>query len=1065
MDVPGVADLVLVALERAGADGPSAALTATTIADTIDLPETMAARVSLLSTLSTMESDGLVDPVSTDGGDPGAYALTASGRGRARTSLDRYESASVTAHAGGERVEGSLTDVADRFGLDLVTAMARLSPGGEVTVEATLEPAFVDRVAEREAVDRLLEAAADGEPTLFVIEGEAGIGKTTLFRECRSMAADRGFETLVGQADPDRSDPYHALTDALPWAIEHLEEAPVPTSDSASVTTQSLEDAVAIRYGAIGDELRDRASDRPIFLGIEDLQWADAATLSVLASLLEGIESVPIAVVLTVRSDASADESIVAALTDAAACESTVRHLDPFGREAVGELIERRVGRRGVPEACLDAIYEHTGGVGLFVEETVDDLLDRGVIDPQRGTYPESLADIPLPSVVESTIRGRLDRLDDRTRGVLEVAAVAGTTVDVETLRVVSADASAHLNDQAHLLVDGRVWERLDEERYRFASHVLRSTVLETLDTDRRASLEQRVADHLAEAPDPPHAELARRYDRAGEPESALEHAMDAGEAALDVFAHEDAIDAFQHALGLARDLDRDAATIEALESLAQVYQIGGEYTSAHTHLEYVRNHTDDVDRVRRTYASQARMDTDVGEVERAIEFVDRGLELDGPVSTAYVGLLDALASVQFQRGDFREAIATARYQYDLADRLDDARMKGLASFQIGRCRRQVGQPERAVESLEAARDLLEPLDEPVALADCLTDLGISYITIGRFDEGVAAMDRCRDVAEDAGAVGMVINSLNNLGVHAIGRGDWEQAREQFDRLHDLATRVGNDRMRIIALSNEGVIDLLSTDVQQARETFETALSLSRSIGHDHQSTFGRVNLAQAEVLAGRFDRADRYATEALERAQADGYVRAEADAMRMQGVVARDRGDVERAVERIRDGLQRARESENTVEISKAATDLAKALVAIGEIEAALERCDEAEANVPDGYRIDRLGLRATRARALTAAGDPEGPDALRSVLEEAIEIDHAQVELQVRRDLAWLALESGDRSVAIDHLDRGYALAQRTRTYSDREWYEAAIQAVEAGCSAADLQPLCGPFEASRG
>ncbi|WP_247730846.1 ATP-binding protein [Halovivax limisalsi] len=1060
MDVPDVDDLVLAALERTGATESAPALSATAIADAIDLPETMAARVSLLSTLSAMASDGSIEVRSTDGDDPDAYALTARGRSRARTVLDRYESASVTARGDDERVEGTLSEIADRFGLDLVTAMARLAPGGEVTVEATLESAFVDRKGERETAERLLEAVEGGESTLFVVEGEAGIGKTTLFRECRSMAADRGFETLVGRADPDRSDPYHAITDAVPWAIEHLDGATVPTSATAA-TNRSLDDAVAVRYGAIADELRERASDRPIFLGIEDLQWADAASLSLLASLLEGLESAPIAVALTGRIDESADESLVADLIDAAACEATVCELEPFGREDVRELIERRVGRRGVPEACLDAIYEHTGGVALFVEETVDDLLDRGVIDPQRGTYPESLADVPLPTVVESTIRDRLDRLDGGTRRVLEAAAVAGTTVSLSTLRAVLESDPAQLHDQAQLLVDGRVWERLDEGTYRFASHVLRSTVLETLDPDRRASLERRVADHIVDGSEPPHAELARRYDRAGEPERALDHAMAAGEAALDVYAHEDAVDAYQHALGLARDLNRDAEAIEALESLALVYRLGGEYESAHTHLEYVRSHADDPDRVRRTYASQAIMDTDVGEMERAIEFADRGLALDGPRSTAYVQLLDVLASVQFQRGDLREAIATARYQYELAERLDDTLSMGRASFHIGRSQRQLGRAERAVESLEAARALLEPLDEPVHLGDCLNELGISYITTDRFDAGVAAMERCEDLAAETGEVRLAIRALNNLGVHALSRGDWEHARERFDRLHELAARVGNDRMRIIALSNEGVIDLETTDVEQARETFETALELSRSIGHDHQSTFARINLAQTEVLADRLDRADRYATEALERARADEYVRTEADAMRMQGAIARERGDFERAVDRQREALERARESENSMEISKAARDLAESLVAVGEAETALELCDEAAEHVPDGFRIDRLTLEATRARALSAAGDSEGPETLRSVLEEAIEIDLAQVELQLRRDLAWLALESGDRSAAIDHLERGSALAERMRTARHREWFDAALRAVEDGCAADALRPLSGPFE----
>src|SRR6056297_1057503 len=133
------------------------------------------------------------------------------------------------------------------------------------------------------------------------------------------------------------------------------------------------------------------------------------------------------------------------------------------------------------------------------------------------------------------------------------------------------------VRERIELLLHGGIWVRDGDDRIRFRSEVLRSTALSSMADDRRRALHGRVAASLADDEANPSATVASHYERAGELERALECYRQAAADATTVYAHDVAVNHYERALWLARELDRDDAILDILEALGELHATRGE--------------------------------------------------------------------------------------------------------------------------------------------------------------------------------------------------------------------------------------------------------------------------------------------------------------------------------------------------------------------------------------------------------------------------------------------------------------------------------------------------------
>ncbi|MEU6074190.1 AAA family ATPase [Micromonospora sp. NPDC047074] len=390
-----------------------------------------------------------------------------------------------------------------------------------------------------------LRAAVAAPPSLVLVEGEAGIGKSRLVAEAFAAPDLAGTRRLVGQCEllqeplplsplldafrlagpdlalsPPSNPVIGALAALLPEIAEHLPAPPPALADQMAERHRVFRAAVA---------LLDHLS--PLVLVLEDVHWADGGTQDFLA-FLAAYQPTELSVVLTVRSGAG-PLPIREAFARAPAGPARSISLAPLSLPEVAQFASG-ILRADVPAAFATSLYEKTGGIPFVVEEvlrTLPEHLPAGEI-PGR---PDALADLAVPTVLRDVLLQRLAALDHEAQEILRAAAVIGMTPDEKILAEVAGHGPAEV---AAALAQAQAAGLLHEHDggCRFRHRLAWQIVYESVATPSRRWLHLKTARALQATAGPrPVARLAHHFRLAG---SAVEFVTNAEAAADTALAH-----------------------------------------------------------------------------------------------------------------------------------------------------------------------------------------------------------------------------------------------------------------------------------------------------------------------------------------------------------------------------------------------------------------------------------------------------------------------------------------------------------------------------------------------
>lgn len=423
-----------------------------------------------------------------------------------------------------------------------------------------LSPSVVSRERELAAFDAGLASARAGTPTVMLVSGEAGIGKSALVRTFGERARQRGARVLVGHCGNTQGRrPFGPILEILADLKQPLPDLPLST------TSDLIDDARRYRmYESILAILAASSEERALVLCIEDLHLADAATLELLQYLAAKTRRKVILIVATYRSDElhrthPLNDTIAALARGRLADDVPLRALTGDG---TGALIKAALRLKAPPAAQLSrAIHRRAAGNPFFVEEVLGALVQRGDLTWREGGWvwtPESI-DVAIPSSVRAAVMERLRPLSQPTRRALEVAAVIGEQFSFELLRNVSGLSEAELNEAIRASIDAQVIveeSRSATDTYSYRHQLTREVVLGELLQRERRQLHKAVGRALEEIGDPEHdaEDLAYHFDAAGDEPRALRYHQMAGEQAVRSYAFARGAEHFQRVLDLTPD-------------------------------------------------------------------------------------------------------------------------------------------------------------------------------------------------------------------------------------------------------------------------------------------------------------------------------------------------------------------------------------------------------------------------------------------------------------------------------------------------------------------------------
>lgn len=373
-------------------------------------------------------------------------------------------------------------------------------------VPTTVAPAAVAGTSAAERVEvfgradesgRILAAAqavAGGTGRVVVINGQAGIGKSALASDAIAALTPGGFAVAWARcAETAGSAPFG------PWAriARQLESAGAVAGLTTALATHADDDgaqALARTHAEVATALRSAA--RPIAVVVDDLQWADSATLALIELLAGEVQLLPLLLVATVRDAGMVAAPLADCLTELTRSPGMVRvALGGLTSEAVYDWMAAEHGE-AIARRAADSVQARTDGNPFFVRELLALLRGDGRLDEAERSVAA-----PVPAGVQDVVRRRTSRLAPATQQMLSTAAVIGRRFDSAVLAaVVGAPVATVVDGLAEAEDAGLVSADLDQPGVFTFSHALVSEALSAeISPARRGRVHASIATALAD--------------------------------------------------------------------------------------------------------------------------------------------------------------------------------------------------------------------------------------------------------------------------------------------------------------------------------------------------------------------------------------------------------------------------------------------------------------------------------------------------------------------------------------------------------------------------------------
>ena len=718
-------------------------------------------------------------------------------------------------------------------------------------VDELLDPdaTFVGRRHERDQLDRLFQTASQGRRQLVLIGGEPGIGKSALAAAVARRVEASGGTVLYGHCLEGTGAPYQPFVEALEHWVSHAPEAllndhvfhfggelsrlvpvlarRVPGADAAA--TSDVDTERYLTFTATDGLLSRISVERPVLLVIEDLHWADAATLQLLRHLMSRSQRTPMLVLGTFRSSETTTDHPLSDTVAALWRESTVTRIDLGGltSQDIEELCQVYAGggvyRHELPVLAEELRHE-TGGNAFFVCELLRWMAESGALavpvgEPAAGTAAGARSRMS-PGLRDVSVQ-RVHRLGTKVERVLVLAAVIGSQFNLQTLARVSDVEPEPLLELLDRAVRSSILRAVEHDGFVFAHGLIRRALYEGLQPARRGRLHARVAAALEDGSVQPVVSgvVAQHFLAAGDQESALRWTERAGYDAFATVAPDDAAIWFRHACDLLAQLHPEESLRLADLTLQRgvALLLAGDPTYRDVLL--------DAAAIARSAGDGRRMA--LAALANTRGYYSAAGQIDHDRVGVLLGSLDLVGEGDIQlRARLTAALCS---ETAFGTPLDDRR--ALAE-QAKAAARSLGDPRTIVEVNNA---VIEALRYPTELGQRLEDTAVA----------MELAEKLHDPSAVFWAAGNRMRTLMEAG--QVG-----EAAQHFDRMAEVATEVGQPIMQWMVSFSTAQWALLRGQTALGERLAEEAYALGERIGQPDALNYYATQLSHARWQQGR---------------------------------------------------------------------------------------------------------------------------------------------------------------------------------------------------------------------
>lgn len=819
---------------------------------------------------------------------------------------------------------------------------------------------FVNRQRELDSLDFGWERAVMGHPQLIVVSGEAGMGKSRLlaqFLQHRCQPAPLGLRARCqsytqGASFGMVSNLLHYMTRSTPHmpqsevraALEARCRDFVPDdaarmadllgtflgldpsgSDIASLAQEQRRNAA---LEALNGLLLSLAQVQPVLLSIEDLQWADDASLEWLKLFLESLSHQPeqqrMMIVAQYRPGMqfSANEFWKLDLT-----VIQVRPLEgPDSQKLLASILGTMSAAAPAVAALVKQVQERAEGNPFYLKELIFSLIDGGVLVKVQEAWQvqRPASEFKMPGTIQGAVAARLDQLPHHKRSLLQVAAVLGRTFSQPFLaKVAGTDVPVPGLDE---LVKSNYLYQNSGGDYAFVQALTQEVAYQSLLLSSRKELHGRAglaleslyADHLDENA---HI-LAQHFALAEDFARALLYQFKAAQRAFDLFDLATAKSAIDRALGLI-DQRPDLAGPQRWEILylkGLILTPLNLFPDAMSALSEAFSLLSETQPQAKVLLAQGDLYERQANYAQALETYQQGYDLL-PVefTTERASMLAKVGYGKYRLGEHEACQALCLEALALIAGAEHPKEAGFAHSVLGLCLWRLGNLEQAtkhtllaMQQREADKDLLGVATSCNNLASIYSDSGETSLAEQYYLRGLQAYERIGDGY-------FISKARNNLGDLLMAMGKLAEAEDHLRKALEIQQRLQHKDILATILFNLGNVLSYRGKLEEALTFMRKGLSIFESL--DIREVFPEVYrsialiCAEANLLAEAQENLER----ALHFAQEMGDPVTPAVALRIQSLVALKLGDLETAKAKACEAIARLNDVDAPLELGRA--------------------------------------------------------------------------------------------------------------------------------------------------
>jgi class 3 adenylate cyclase/tetratricopeptide (TPR) repeat protein len=835
---------------------------------------------------------------------------------------------------------------------------------------------LIGRATELEQACAAVARALAGHGSMVGLIGEAGIGKSRLLAEIAALALSAlpADAIVIVYAQPhNRVQPYSIAADlfrqlySLPEQSEAAARALIDHADQLGSEYKRLTPLLPTIFGLSPEEspltqalapderrarvqrlaaalLAARASLAPLAIVLEDLHWADSASLDILRAGAVAAQNLPLLLLGTQRPE-PAQQWLGAANT-------VLIELQPLTAEQTSLLIDSWSGSLALSEPLRSAVAERTQGNPFFIEEVARALHERGMADASEP---------PLPMTIQGALLARLDTLPLEERYVLQVASVIGPLFRHGLIAGVTGGQLALESALGQLATRGLL-RAAGADRSAFAHSLTHETIYQSLLFAQRRELHQRIAQSIrAGAPADADIELlAYHYRRAEDWPAALEYAWRAGLHAQALYAGDIALGHYQQALEAAERLDLSARRPAIYRRMGDLHALAGRYTEA------IASYNDAL-----TASAEPAEQADIligwAEVceqqamyDAALALLDQAAGLLSPHDHELVPRVAIRRGwVLIRQGEAEQASLAVEPYLELLEQHQhwtDLLLGYKVFFHIALSQSRWSE---ARSYLRLALGCAEKAGDIREIARIHNNVGIVLTQEGDLHGAANACERAALSMHEIGDRNTLASIEVNIGAIYYKLGEFALALEHYDNSLDISLAINARPIESIVRSNLGEIYRRLGRLTESVDQLTLSVELCRQTNDELGLAEAYRQLAETYLALDQLTDAEHAAKHAYATAIASGDPQTEAIVYRVRGMLAARRGDYQTAIEETRRSIRMLTQLGCTHELGQSMVLQASILLREGSIDTARDILGEAM------QLLERVGAAADMQQA----------------------------------------------------------------------------------------------------